>query len=78
MKITILTNDVSCAELAVVNAAHICMFERDYTLQIHFIVANEQMKFIETCIDNYVGFECKGRIVTLLHEKPQRVRFRFD
>ncbi len=80
MKITLFTTDVSCADLGEVQASHITMFGKNSEITVYFNTSEEQLKFINLLIKNYVLFSCQGKNITLLFEanNHQRVRYRFD
>lgn len=79
IKVTLFTTDDSCKEICDVKIAHVTMFER-HEIVLRFIHNEEQLKFMDACIRNYVLFSCQGREITLLTESKnyQRVRVRFD
>ena len=78
MKITLYTTDEKCTEIGVFESANICMFDEDMRISITFIKEEQQLDFITCCIKHYVLIQVQGNVVTLMPEKYQRVRFRFD
>jgi hypothetical protein len=80
MKITLFTTDSACTNLGEFKCAHISMFDKDMKIKLHFVLNEDQLKFIETCIKHYVLIQIQGNDVTLIPESNnyQRVRFRFD
>ena len=79
MKVTIYDNTKACDILATVEIAHISMFE-GHQISMHCHLLDERTKLINTLIDSFVLFQCRGNIITIVPESNnlQRVKFRFD
>jgi len=84
MKITLFTKDTNCDTIIAVQACHITIFGGN-KIKIHFpktgnTCSEEQMKFIDTCIKNFIHIEVQGGDVSLIPENNnfQRVYYRFD
>jgi len=80
MKITLFTQDKDCHTIGSFNCSHVCMFERDFSTELHFVDVPEEIRFITCCAEYFIPINVVGRDVTLLVKMGnfQRVRYRFD